>query len=294
MRIRFVGGIVSPVLVAMVLLPSVAAAQDASIPTQGEVARALGFSDSEIQQIEAGKIVSKDLKEGSDKELAGVVAAFFTQPLAELAEKTLDGKFLEADPQMQVKVWEPDASVESVLAAFSLGASDGAEIRRFQSASKGGQLNLSAAEIERFRKAGDAGAVNAELQAMLKARYEAYRRDGLKGIAAYARGGSKMVSPGEELGQAINEALPGDHLPDYRKALLHYPADPVAEWKERFYLYRQEVEKRPTFILAHRTSAQSAKAAVLTEEEYYVGHSYNCNFVIAAGFTVQGGRWCFI
>ncbi len=285
--------IVSPVLVALVLLPGVAAAQDASIPTQGNVARALGFSDAEIAQIEAGKIVSKDLKEGSDKELAGVVAAFFSQPLSDLAEKTLDGKFLEADPKMQVRVWEPGASAESDFAAFSLGSNDGAEIRRFQSASKGGQLNLSAAEIDRFRKASDAGAVNAELQAMLKGRYEAYRRDGLKGIAPYARGGSKTVSPGEELAQAINEALPGDHLPDYRKALLNYPADPLPEMKQRFYLYRQQVEDRPTFILAHRMSAQSTKAAVLTEEEYYVGHSYNCNFVIAAGFTVQGGTLVF-
>ena len=285
--------IVSPVFLALFLLPGIAAAQDASIPTQGNVARALGFSDSEIQQIEAGKIVSKDLKEGSDKELAGVVAAFFTQPLSELAEKTLDGKFLESDPNMEVRVWEPDASTGSDFAAFSLGANDGAEIRRFQNASKGGQFNLSAAEIEAFRKAGDAGAVNGELQAMLKARYEAYRRDGLKGISAYARGGGKTVSPGEELAQAINEALPGDHLPNYRKALLNYPADPLPGMKERFYLYRQQVEDRPTFILAHRTSAQSTNAAVLTEEEYYVGHSYNCNFVIAAGFTVQGGTLVF-
>jgi hypothetical protein len=293
MTLTIVRRIVSPLLVTLILLPRVAAAQDASIPTQSNVAKALGFSDSEIGQIESGKIVHKDLAEGSDKELAGVVAAFFTQPLADLDEKALDGKFLEADPKMQVRVWEPDESAGKQFTDFSLGPNEGEEARRFMGASKGGQLNLSAAEIEQFRKLNDAGAVNAELQAMLKARYEAYRREGLKGIVPYARGGNKTVSPGEELAQAINEALPGDRLPDYRKALLNYPGDGLPEMKQRFFLYKQTVEDRPTFTLAHRTSARSANTAVLTEEEYYVTHSYNCNFVIAAGFTVQGGTLVF-
>jgi len=285
--------IVSLLFVTLFIPSTIVLAQDASIPTQGDVAKALGFSDSEIDQIKGGKIVSKDLAEGSDKELAGVVAAFFPQPLADLDEKALDGKFLESDPKMQVRVWQPQDSADKQFAEFSLGANEGEEIRHFLKASKGGQLNLSAAEIERFRKLNDASAVNVELQAMLKARYEAYRRDGLKGIAPYARGWNQTVSPGEELAQAINEALPGEHLPDYRKALLNYPGDPLPEMEQRFYLYKQQVEDRPTFILAYRTSARSTKTAVLTEEEYYVSHSYNCNFVIAAGFTVQGGTLVF-
>jgi hypothetical protein len=285
--------IVSFLLVTVILLPTIAVAQDASIPSRANVAKALGFSDSEIEQIKGGKIVSKDLKEGSDKELAGVVAAFFTRPLADLAEKTLYGKFLESEPNMQVRVWRPEDSADKQFTDFSLGANEGEEARRFLGASKGGQLNLSAAEIEQFRKLNGAGAVNAELQAMLKARYEAYRRDGLKGIAPYARGWKQTVSPGEELAQAINEALPGEHLPDYRKALLNYPSDPPPEMEQRFYLYKQQVENRPTFILAHRASARSTNTAVLTEEEYYVSHSYNCNFVIAAGFAVQGGTLVF-
>lgn len=63
--------------------------------------------------------------------------------------------------------------------------------------------------------------------------------------------------------------------------------------EHRFYWYKQQVEDRPTFVLAHRTSARTKNAAVLTEEQYYVGHSYNCNFVIAAGYTVQGGTLVF-
>jgi hypothetical protein len=53
------------------------------------------------------------------------------------------------------------------------------------------------------------------------------------------------------------------------------------------------VEDRPTFILAHRTSYQTPDFAVLTEAQFYVSHSYNCNFVLCAGFAVEGGTIVF-
>jgi hypothetical protein len=281
------------VLALLVLLPGLAFGQAASVPTPDELANALGFSDAEIAQIKGGEIVSKDLKEGSDKELAGVVAAFFTQPLDGLADKVLNGKFLESDPTVQVRVWEPDAPAAAQFADVSLGADEADEAGRFLSASKGSELNLSAAEIGQFAGLNGAGAVNGELRAMLQARYEAYRRDGLKGIAPYARGGTKVVAPAEELVLAIHESMPGEHVPGYRKALLNYPADPPPEMEHRFYWIKKQVQGRPTFILAHRASARLTGAAVLTEEQYYVGHSYNCNFVIAGGLTVQGGTMVF-
>lgn len=284
---------IASLLAAMLLPPGLARAQNASVPTPAEVAKSLGFSDAEIAQINGGEIVTKDLQEKSDKELAGVVAVFFKRPLAELAEKALDGKFLEANPGTQLRVWRPEANAAEQFAGVALSTGEADEVRLFLRASEGGKLNLSAAEIARFRKLNGAEAVNAELRAMLQARYEAYRRGGLKGIAPYARGGNKAASPGEELALAIQAALPGERLPGYRQALLNYPADPLAGMEHRFYWYKQAVEDRPTFTLAHRTSVRLKDAAVLTEEQFYVGHSYNCNFVIAAGFTVQGGTLVF-
>jgi hypothetical protein len=233
------------------------------------------------------------LKEGSDKELAGVVAAFFTQPVDGLEQKVLDGKFLEADPAVTVRVWKPDAPADEQFADVALGPDESDEAGHFMSASKGSKLNLSEAEIGQFSGLNDPGAVNAQLRAMLKARYLAYRRDGLNGIAPYARGGRKVVAPPEEIILAIHEAMPGEHLPDYRKALLNYPGDAIPEMEHRFYWWKKQVEGRPTFVLAHRASARLKNAAVLTEEQYYVGHSYNCNFVIAGGVTVEGGTLVF-
>ena len=285
--------ITTGLLATLVLLPMLALAQAASVPAPAEVAKTLGFSDAEIEQIKGGEIVSKDLKEGSDKELAGVVAAFLRQPLGDLAEKAINGKFLEADPATQVRFWQPESPTAEQFAGVALGADEKEEAGYFLRAAKGSRLNLSAAEIAQFGKLGGAGDVNAGLRAMLQARYEAYRKSGLQGIAPYARDGKKTVSPGEEVALAIREALPGNRLPDYRKALLNYPADGLSQMEQRFCWYKQQVEDRPTFILAHRTSARMKGATLLTEVQYYVGHSYNCNFVIAAGFTVQGGTLVF-
>jgi hypothetical protein len=294
MKITLRQNLIASLVAALTLLPALARAQNPPVPTPAEVAGALGFSDSEIEQIKGGEIVSKDLREGSDKELAGVVATFFKRPLAELAEKVRDGKFLETDPAiLKLRVWEPEAPAAAQFAEVSLAANEEDETSYFLRASEGSRLNLSAAEVARFRRLNDASAVNAELQAMLQARYEAYRRSGLKGIAPYARSSSKTVSPAEELSLAIQQALPGERLPGHRKALLNYPADPLAGMEHRFYWIKKQVEDRPTFILAHRTSVGMKDAEVLTEEQFYVGHSYNCNFVIAAGFTVEGGTLVF-
>ena len=63
--------------------------------------------------------------------------------------------------------------------------------------------------------------------------------------------------------------------------------------EHRFFWYKQTVENRPTFILADRASLRTADAAVLTEEQFYVGHSYNSNFIIGGALTVQGGTLVF-
>jgi len=282
-------------LAALALWQPRASAQTLAVPTPAELAKALGFTAAEIAQIEAGEIVSKDLKEGSEKELAGVVAVFFKKPVGELVESALQGKTLESDKRIQAfHGWAPDASADEVFAGLGLEASESDEAKAFRGASAGQKLNLSTSEIAQFRQVGrEPKALDAQLQAMLRARYEAYRQSGLKGIVLYARGGGKTASPGNELALAIRETMPMARRQDYFQALLDYPANPLPAVEHRFYWFKQEVEGRPTFILAHRASRQSANAALLTEEQYYVGHSYNSNLVVAGGLQVQGGTLVF-
>ena len=279
-------------LTSLVVLTLCLAGVSAQSPTPAEVARRLGFTDAEIERIKGGEIVTKNLKEGSDKELAGVLAAFFKKPVAELAGIALEGKMLESDPTIRAfHAWKPDATADEAFADVGLDDKESGEAKLFQQASAGSKLNLSEAEVAQLHKGGD---VNAALRAMLKARYEAYRQSGLKGIAPYARGGKKTATPAEELALAIKETMPAaPRQQDYFQALLNYPSDPLPDMVHRFYWLKQTVENRPTFILAHRAELTTANAALLTEEQYYVGHSYNSNLIGGGCLAVEGGTLVF-
>ena len=168
------------------------------------------------------------------------------------------------------------------------------EAKLFSRASPGGKLNLSADELGLFSKSKSSpDEVNAVLRTLLKARYEAYRKDGLKGIAPYTRG-KKTISPTDALQQAITQTMTAARQQDYFQALLQYPAKEIPGMEHRFFWFKQTVEDRPTFILAHRTKVRvEEKAALLTEEQFYVSHSYNANFIAGACLAVEGGTMVF-
>lgn len=265
----------------------------AQTPTPTELGKKLGFTEAEIEAVKGGEIVTKDLKEGSDKELAGVLLMMFKAPLAELVDIAIQGKKLASDPTVRAyREWKEDASADEVFAEVGLNEKENEEAGIFSRASPGGKLNLSEAEIGRF-KGLKTEQINAELRAMLKARYQAYRQDGLKGIVPYARDDKKTASPAEELALAINAVMPVVQRKDSLEALLNYPANPVPDVEHRFFWFKQTVENRPTFILAHRAKGHVADAALLTEEQYYVGHSYNSNLIAIGALTVEGGTLVF-
>jgi hypothetical protein len=204
-----------------------------------------GFSDAEIQRAMHGAILSKGLKETSEKELAGVVVIFFRKPVAELADVLLEGKSLKSDVTIRnLHVWKPDGPADK---AFATLTSD------------------------------------AEMRTKLEARYEAYRKNGLKGAG----------KSGDELSLAIKEVLTAERWADYSKALLRYPANALAGMEHRFLCYRQEVVGHPAFILSHLSGKRGEHAAMITEQRYYVSQTYNCRFIASDCVEVPGGTLMF-
>jgi hypothetical protein len=220
---------------------------------------------------------------------------FLKKPVSELVEVAMQGKMLETDKNMQAfRVWNPNEAADKAFAEVGLSASETGEAKLFAKASPGSKLNLSTADIALFQKVQPtAESVNPQLRAMLKARYEAYRKSGLAGIAPYTRGGRNEAHPGKELELAINETKTVARRQDFFNALLSYPANPLPDSEDRFYWFKTTVEDRPTFILAHRAERHTANAALLTEEQFYVGHSYNSNFIAGGCLEVEGGTMVF-
>lgn len=281
-------------IVFLALSQAAAHAQESNAPTPREVAQALGFSSAEIRSIERGAVISKPLNEGSDKELAGVVAVLFRRPLAELVDLAMEGVTLGTDKEvLAFRLWKPADPSNREFAELGLAADELSEAKRFTHASPGDKLNLSASEILRFKNIQPtAEAVNVPLRAVLRARYLAYVQNGHKGINPYSRRQAES-SPADELTLAIRETMTAAPESDFFNALLTYPAHQPEDIEHKFYWFKQKVEDRPTFVLAHVSLRRSERAAVITEQQFYVSHSYNSNFVASGCLSVEGGTLVF-
>jgi len=278
----------------LLLLTALARGQTSTPLTAEEVGKALGFSDLELGKIMSGDVISKRINEGSDRELAGVAAVFIRKPVGQVLDMTTQTKLLETDKTIQaLRVWKLQDSADEVFANVGLGAEDTSEAKLFAKAAAGDKLNLSVSEIAQLEKVlATPAAVNIPLRNVLKARYLAYVQKGLKGIAPYARGHSKS-SPANELTLAIRETTPLSRRKDLFEALLNYPANQPSDVEHLFFWFRQTVEDRPTFILAHRAAHHTDDSALMTEVQFYVGHSYNANLIAAGAFSVDGGAVVF-
>lgn len=278
------------------LIAAAVRAPAAEIQTVPEIAAKLGYNADEIKKIQKGDIVRSQLKEITETELAGVVTAFFPRPVSELSDSALNARFLgAADPAEPFRGWAADASPDAVFADLGLTPMEAGEAERYVEAKAGDELNLSAAEIQQFRHGphGLAG-INTTLRQVLKARYEAYRHCGLGGVAPYARGEKELSSPGDELRSGINETMSAARQQDFFQSLLNYPTNALPAVQHRFYWFKQIVEDRPTFILAHRSEFRLGDtASLVSEEQFYVSHSYNANFVTGACVAVEGGTLVF-
>jgi hypothetical protein len=281
---------------ALVIGLTQASASAQNIKNPEEIGRKLGFDDTELKKIQHGEIVRKALKEVSETEIAGVVAAFFPQPVSKLASGELTGEFLNTnDPASQFRSWTPDESPDAAFSSIGLAAKEAEEAKKYSHDGPGEGLNLSSAEINQFKKSGeDLAAVNSVLRSVLKARYESYRRAGLKGVAPYSREKNRTVWPGDELRQAVTELMKTTQQQDFFRALLSYPANPLQDMEHRFYLFKQLLEGRPAFILEHRAGLlQGEVAAIVTEERFYVSHNYNANLITSYYVAGQDGTFIF-
>ena len=278
----------------------------ADMPTIEVALKAVGLDAGAKDRVLAGEIVSKELAEGSDKELAAGLVLQIRAPLAKIMQAVREGKTFEVNRDI-LAFGRADGDLDKL----GYTAEEAGEALAVLNAGPGSKFNLSNAEIGRFRalkvklKSADPRkdpqaleAINTEYRAILANRLTAYRNGGVKAVAAYSRdkGESK---PAEELGLALNESLVGTLFPEFHQALASYPIVPQEGIESEYWWFKQRVERRPIFILAHRMYQQSADHALMMERQIYVGASYNSSQTIAGGVEEGGnvivlyGNRCF-
>jgi hypothetical protein len=92
-------------------------------------ATSYGFTVAEIERVLEGEVLSKDLKEGSTKELAGVVAVWIPRALAEVTDISLEGTLLRSDASIRsLHVWKRDDSAGEAFTGLHVDAAQKAMI----------------------------------------------------------------------------------------------------------------------------------------------------------------------
>lgn len=258
----------------------------ATLPTADAVLLDLQLSDSDRADIRKGKIVKWSATEGSDRELAIGMVLLVKTKAANFVEL-----FREAGAYREEKVVTAYGEIagDGTLADFAgvrLGPNGEKETLRYLSAGPGEDLNLDAKEIVAFRALKPADGkivvsdeqVEALVRQTLLSRYQAYRANGLAGIAPYERKNGNRLRAGDELSASIVQMkLLAKYAPSVRTSLLNYPVatDGQKPLEEHFYWLNLDLFGRPAYALSHRMLFQVGEVYFASDRHYYTSHNYN-------------------
>jgi len=278
------------------------AAEDAKPPTIEAVMKRLGYSEEDKTALLAGKIVATDLKRTRDDQLIAAVAMQLNAPIATLAENVRKGLNIEGDKDVSAfgKVSGKGAAEAFEKARYTGDDSD--EIAKLIAVKADGTFNLSKSEMEGLQKALQgldaddptaAEKASKAYQAILAGRYQAYVEKGLDGIANYDAG--PVLEPGKELRAAYDQAKPflEEYFPAFGQALGTFPNDQPTDITSDFYWIKRNVEGRPDFILAHQMVQSGEGFVLLSQRQYFVGHTYESLQVIAVALPTEKGSAVF-
>jgi hypothetical protein len=264
----------------------------AELPPTPDLLASFGFSSDEIAQIEAGKLVRHAVPPASERELTAGLAFQVPVPPGELIKSSQQDLLdrVDANNMGFGTVATPGSPAD--FAKLTLKPDPAKRAAAYVSATAGGDLNLSAEEIAAFAALGSGAApaaVEAQVRSALLARVQAYRAQGLAGIAPYARA-SGTRSAAEELRTASQAAKAlAKYVPAASQLLLSYPNGKPPGTEEIFRWSQFDAHGVPTIALTHVLLVPDGEAWVVVQRQFYVSAGYNAEQALAAFLPSQGG-----
>lgn len=276
-------------------------AQDA--PTPQQALQNFGIADAQMAQLERGEIVSYEVSETSQKELAIGVAMILPTPLSQIVNYIKKGNLTSIHSDIIATANLPANATVDSFKKFAFTDKYADEAKAFLQAESGDEFNLSKQEFEKL-KSLQAGlddmdkktvlqTANRTYREFLLQRLQDYRKSGLAGIASYSRGSASADPAAELRTDANNSKAWARYFPELQQAWLNYPNGLPANAHEQYVLMNQVVEDRPTAILNHRIMVAGDTGGIILSRQFYVGHSYNSTSVVAGGLPYKDGTLVF-
>jgi len=266
-----------------------------ALPTLDELMTDFTFSTDDVQRVRNGELVNTGAKETSERELAVVMVFLVKAPVQKLIAALKGGPSSRNDPQVQAVTEIKGEGTLDDFKAVVLQPGGEKETQRYLGAAPGDTLNLSLPEIASFAALKSAGGaaqpqVEEAVRKMLLARYQAYRGQGLAGIAPYARGKDKQSQAADDLRRAT-EAAKGikKYTPTFYDVLMNYPQGTPAGLTQHFFCIRYAMDGRPNFALRQRLALPVEDAYVIADRDFYVSSGYNDTQAVGALLPVENG-----
>ena len=258
----------------------------------------------QLEALQQGKVVTLGFSrlELMPEQLAATLLVVVPAKVPEVAAKIADRISL---PQHEgaPAAYDLERETDNIFAkAVVFGSNDAAEINHLLSARPGDAYNFSTEEIEWFQTAaadlsqgrsqyaGPAEAMTATFRRVLRARYQAYRTRGLRGVVPYDRGYAVYVDPAEGLRIALDSIdLLRGYFPRFYLAFRNYPTANADGYRQRHVLIKTMARGRPVFALAHWMVDINESYALIAERQYYVSHTYDALQNTIACLPYRGG-----
>ena len=283
----------SATIAAMVLLAwGIGATARAELPAADVLLADLGLSAGEIAEVKAGKIVTRSVTAIHERDLATSFAFFAPIPPAELVKQLREGLMVKVDSNT---ISQGEISAAGSLDDFEpLALTPGGAARAHRyTADVDEALNLSAEERAAFGRlpaTAPVPEVEAQLRAMLLARYQAYRAKGLAGIAPYARGKSEARAVADDLRRSLDSlAALKKYAPQAYTAMADYPKSQPAGSEDRFTWVQLMAHGAPTIVLTQGLVVPDGDAFLVMQRQFYVSEGFNAEQAVAGILPTAGG-----
>lgn len=265
-------------------------AEASGVPSVDALLNRLGFKEKDKAALRQGKVIGTDRKGSRDDQIKVAMAVKLKASVTDLAESVRKGLNVERDSAtIAFGRLDPQGGAKQ-FAKASYGKADRHEVKSLINLAADGTFNLSRAEMTSIKKAlkgvratgADAAAkASAAYQAVLAGRFQAYVEKGLAGVADYEAGAK--LEPAKELESAYEEAKPflDEYFPDFGRALGQYPDGQSPTVTNDFYWIKRDVEGRPDFVLAHQMVQSGDDFLLMSQRQFFVGHTYESLQVVA-------------
>jgi hypothetical protein len=275
--------------------------------TLDELLDSAGFSEQARDKIHQGEVVSEGLDdELTDTHLGVAVAVHIDVPPMELLDYLRKARDHREDPDLLGFGDIDENDLDGSFAAVEFTADEGDEIRKLLAAEPGAEFNFSTDEYSRFAELRErfspkgcpedpacVDAVMSAYRAILRGRFETYRKQGVEGLAAYARADGETTEPSSELQAVAKASILKTRRPEIYEAVYGYPEGNQELVTHTFQWFKVKSQDRPNFILSHRIELLEPPAAYELMRQFYSTSSFNCSVASSGLFPIEDRTFFF-